>query len=318
MTPAAWRRAGGALVAAVGAAAGCELQEVTVAEPDDLVVVEAIAQYRPSGGSRIFVILHRSFGPGDGTVPGADVRVTRADGSGVQLSEMPTLGPCLVEGASPESDPARGTCYRAEPVVLAPGGALRLDIETERGERLEAETVVPGLFGFRRPATLLGRCTLEPDRPFELSWGPSEGAWAYVAETEIFGLPAALEPLGITLDVDPLYLLGLSVGRADTTIVFPSEFGVFDRFDLDRDVALYLQGGVPPATASRVTVAAVDRNYTNWVRGGNFNPSGTVRVPSVRGDGTGFFGSAYRLELELVVDPAPGGGTYAAPSCAGG
>src|SRR5690606_38046307 len=113
--------------------------------------------------------------------------------------------------------------------------------------------------------------------PFEIHWTSSEGAWAYVNETTITGLADALAPEGIEAD-DPLYLLGLSISGADTTIVFPSEFGVFDRFDLDQDLAVRLQRGLPDGTEAAVSIAAVERNYVNWARGGSFNPSGQVRV----------------------------------------
>lgn len=57
-------------------------------------------------------------------------------------------------------------------------------------------------------------------------------------------------------------------------------------------------------------MAAGDRNYVNWVRGGNFNPSGQVRVPSIVGDGTGVFASLVSRERILVTrDEA------SAPSC---
>jgi hypothetical protein len=37
----------------------------------------------------------------------------------------------------------------------------------------------------------------------------------------------------------------------------------------------------------------------NWVRGGSFNPSGTVRVPSISGGGTGVFGSLVTRTVRL-------------------
>ena len=42
----------------------------------------------------------------------------------------------------------------------------------------------------------------------------------------------------------------------------------------------------------------------NWARGGNFNPSGLIRIPSVFGDGTGFFGTATQRSLNVVSAPA--------------
>jgi hypothetical protein len=128
-----------------------------------------------------------------------------------------------------------------------------------------------------------------------------------VNETEINGLPAALVSEGIVVEDDPLYLLGLSISSADTTVVFPSEFGVFDRFDLDQDLALRLQRGLPDGTDADVSVTAVERNYVNWVRGGSFNPSGQVRVASLRGDGTGVFGAAVTRRFTVVAEAATGG-----------
>jgi hypothetical protein len=72
---------------------------------------------------------------------------------------------------------------------------------------------------------------------------------------------------------------------------------------------------MPAGTAARVTVSAVDRNYVNWVRGGNFNPSGTVRIPSVEGDGTGFFGTSVTRWVDFLINPPPQGGIYAVPRC---
>jgi len=59
-----------------------------------------------------------------------------------------------------------------------------------------------------------------------------------------------------------------------------------------------------------VTIAAADRNYVNWERGGNFNPSGAVRVASIRGGGTGVFGSMVPLTFTVTV-----GGSQ--PACKG-
>ena len=101
-------------------------------------------------------------------------------------------------------------------------------------------------------------------------------------------------------DNDPLHLLGLSISDQDTTTVFPSEFGVFDRFDLDHDLATRLQEGLPDSTTAEVSITAVEGNYVNWARGGNFNPSGQVRVPSLRGDGTGVFAATVSRRFVVV------------------
>ncbi|NIP79411.1 MAG: hypothetical protein GWM90_09430 [Gemmatimonadetes bacterium] len=71
---------------------------------------------------------------------------------------------------------------------------------------------------------------------------------------------------------------------------------------LDRDVALVLQRGLPTGAAADIVVAVGDQNYVNWVRGGNFNPSGQVRVPGITGDGTGVFGSLVAERVPILSD----------------
>ncbi len=122
----------------------------------------------------------------------------------------------------------------------------------------------------------------------------------------------ALEPEGIEVEEDPLDLVGLSISASDTTIVFPTEFGVFERFDLDRDLALLLQQGLPRGISVGIVVGAVDRNFVNWVRGGDFNPSGQVRIPSLQGDGTGVLGSVVRRTIRMET-----GTGLAIPPCRG-
>lgn len=303
----------------------CELSETTTTEGLDRVVVEALIEIDtpepvPDPGSRtgVSVFLHRTLEGPDGAsqpVDGARVELVLPGGARLGLEQVAIDG-CVTEL------PAAGTgsCYvawrpDAPPAVwgaLAPGARVELDIETQRGERLTSVTRIPQSFELRS-VLAGGRCAHPADVPLPLEWGAAEGAWGYLAEAAIAGLPEALAPEGIEVDDDPLVLTGVAVSSADTTIVFPSEFGVFDRFDLERDLAVRLQVGVPVGIESRVSIAAVDRNYVNWVRGGNFNPSGQVRVPSVQGDGTGFFGSTVvrwfdlqAIELEAGTPPPDG------------
>ena len=70
------------------------------------------------------------------------------------------------------------------------------------------------------------------------------------------------------------------------------------------DILVALQTGLPAGVDANVLVAAADRNYVNWVRGGNFNPSGTVRVSSIRGDGAGLFGAIVSRRLTITTDSA--------------
>ena len=62
-------------------------------------------------------------------------------------------------------------------------------------------------------------------------------------------------------------------------------------------------------------ISATDRNYVNWVRGGNFNPSGQVRVPTIRGDGTGVFASTVTRTFEVVVNAASSDAAVSAAAC---
>jgi hypothetical protein len=229
-----------------------------------------------------------------------------------------TLEVILVPAAADEclsksiSDVLDGVCFAAPADrpdgLLEQGVILDLEVTVPDGRELLGTTRIPADISMAWPQGPI--CALAPGRTFKLTWTRSPGAWAYAAETVISGLRAALEPEGLEVEADSVALLGLAVSDADTTIVFPSQFGVFDRFDLDPDIALALQEGLPYGTRANVVIAALDRNYVNWVRGGNFNPSGAVRVPSLRGDGTGVFGSVVRQTIRVEgIDPEdlPGG-----------
>lgn len=273
---------------------GCELQEVTVVDVPDVIVVEAYAVVGESDAILRAFLGRTVGGASQRTVTAARVRVTREDGTLFELEEV-EVEECMLEGGTE----LRGTCYLGGPDAagLRPGDALALRVELPDGRVLEGDTRIPGDFAIEGESTL---CRMEADTPYELRWSRSAGAHTYVNETVITGLDEALGPEGIEAPRD-LYLLGLSVSDADTTIVFPAEFGVFERFDLDRPLAQRLQLGLPPGTHASVAISAADRNYVNWARGGNFNPSGPVRVPSIRGDGTGVFGSVVTRQLLTYV-----------------
>lgn len=311
-------RAGAALLA-LGAATGCELTEVSLAEPTDLVVVEAYVRVRPDANrpgegrwrAEPTAFLHRtlevdgSTGPPPPAVltvrgPGGSWRLTPTDARACVISR-----PVIVDG----------TCYAAdelEEAAAAPGDRLTLEVDVADGRRLTAETTVPGAFALL-DVPEAGACTLPPGTTSELRWTASEGTWAYITEAFVGGL-AELFP---DADVDdPLYLLGLSISATDTTVVFPSEVGLFERAELDREVAVALQAGLPPGTSAALTVTAVERNWVNWARGGNFNPSGQVRVPSVRGEGgTGVFAAGVVLPLQIAVPDVPPDGPAGRPTC---
>ena len=289
-----------ACLAAPIVSAGCELEEITIV---DVVIAEIYVHLAEDPTeNEIRAFLHRTVGASrSGLVPDARITVRRADGLTLDLVAS-QLEDC--SGSFPPE--GSGACFLADPAQtpsLSPGDLLEVEVTVVDGGTLFGAARVPSSFQIDAvPAT----CRLAPNTLMPIRWAPSEGAWAYVNETLIRGLPDALEPEGIVVEEDPLYLLGLSISVQDTTIVFPSEFGVFNRFELDQDVGVRLQSGLPPSTTADVTITAVERNYVNWARSGNFTPSGQVRVPSLRGDGTGVFAATVNRRF-VVFSSEPGG-----------
>jgi hypothetical protein len=314
----AWLVAAGGLAVGALAATGCTLEEVTLVEAEDVVVAEVYVQVAggQNGQSRATAWLHRTLSAGSPSstpVPGAEVLITDARGFTLELAEtgketcayeMPVQG--------------TGTCYATTSEFageIFAGDLLELEIALKGGGVIRGSSRVPESFLLVTPSGS-GTCEVEPLTPLEVRWTASQGSWAYVSETLISGLKDALAPQGITAGKAPLYLLGISVSAADTTIVLPGEFGLFDRFDLDQGLALALQKGLPAGTDARVVITAADRNYVNWVRGGNFNPSGMVMIPSLRGDGTGVFATSVSRSFQVVVPRV--GAASSAPPCGGG
>ncbi len=296
------RRAAIGSLIVVTLAGGCELSQVSLAEPDDLVIVEVILQ---ADDLQQTALVQRSLGLGP--PPEASIRVRDEAGTAYTfLAEDPST--CLVPEDTLGFRTTRCYAWHAGPrnSFVRAGGRYSLEVETRDGRRLTGTTVVPGSFRITRPEP--SRCHVPVDSTLELVWTRADDAWVYIAETRLRNIRRALAERGITIDVDPLRLVGLSISREDTTIVFPTEFGLFDRFDDTVSRALVaLQKGLPPEVIADVVIAAADRNYVNWVRGGRFNPSGTVRVPSVHGSGgTGVFGSVVTRRFEAATT-GPGG-----------
>jgi len=290
--------------------AGCELTEVTLVDFSDVVVAEVyvtVAENPSDSWLRAF--LHGTApgaAPSSSTFDAAVVTVTDGSGTASTLAFEPDISVC----AAVSPDGATGSCFTADAVVASgyvAGETLTLDITLFDGRTLSGSSRIPGDFVVDGIPAL---CRIVPDTRLPLVWTPADSAWAYVSEARILGLPAALSAEGIDAP-DTLDLLGLSISEGDTTVSFPDEFGIFDRFDLDRDLAVRLQDGLPEGAWSEVAIAAVDRNYTNWARGGNFNPSGAVRVSSITGGGLGVFGSAVARSFTIVSSSD----TAAAPLC---
>ncbi|TVR64043.1 MAG: hypothetical protein EA422_07855 [Gemmatimonadales bacterium] len=300
------RRIGGWLAAGLvlllgGMAAGCELGEITVAEPEDLLVVEIYLRVVEDRGEAL-AIVHWSGGREARPTTQAEILLRRGDG--VEVT-MPSVGlqQCMDEILPEDFFLA---CFRLAPgrggAFIRPGERYDAVVTLPSGERLEGRTTVPGDFQLISPSVEGRVCGLPGQTLLPMHWTPSRGVWAYVPEVELSGLREALEPEGIPVETDPLILLGLALSEEDTSIVFPTEFGLFQRFSDEAEVLLALRDGAPEGVRGRFTISALDRNGTNWSRGGNFNPSGPVRIPSLFGDGTGVLGAVVVRELRVEVD----------------
>jgi len=288
---------------------GCELAEVTVAAPEEIMIAE-VQFMIADGTAKGMAVLHRTAGFGSRSIPDAVIRVQGGSGAEVAFRQGLT-SECFDPLPSPE---LVFSCHvldgAAASDVVHYRATLGVQVQFAGGGQLSGRVVVPGDFELVTPAE--GECVLAPGTVLGMEWTPSPGTWAYLPEAEITGLREALEPLGIEVPPEPLILQGLSISEKDTSIRFPTEFGVFDRFSGDTDLLLALRDGLPAGTSAYVLVSALERNAVNWLRGGDFNPSGQVRIPSLFGDGTGVVGATVVRTARVQVG-SPAGGT---PNCA--
>jgi len=288
-----------ALVAAVALLAGaCDLAEVATAPGDDVVVVEAVLRTDRLNQQ---VLLHRSLqGRFSGGVPGARVTITGNAGEARTLAE--TTGCFRIDPAYQQADSLQfeGSCYASNgDFAVRPGGIYELRVETADGRVIRGRTQIPA--DFTVPSVPVGSgseliCSLAPETTFTLTWTRSPGAASYVADLSISGLAQ----LGIAAP-EPFDLRGLAVSDTDTTIALPAEFGVFERFNYDAELFKEIEDGFPGGIQLAVALAAADRNWVNSVRGGNFNPSGLIRISTVVGDGVGVFGSLVVKHITIPV-----------------
>ena len=304
---------------------GCALTEVAVTESDDVVIAEAqvtIALDDDGGTSLdVYAYLHRTLsGERADEVEGAVVRVSGASNAVVRLEAADSGGVCLAAlrtGDDEEDDdfePDVGSCYRADasPSPFSPGETVELEVVLPDGGSLTGVSRIPDVFEFIGLTREDGQCRIEPDTNYRFNWTESTGTWSYVSDTWIEGLPEALAGQDVEAP-DSLYLTGFAIGEKDTDILFPGEYGLFDLGEqADADLLRILDDGLPGGATAEVAFAATDRNWVNWARGGNFNPSGLIRIPSVFGDGTGFFGTAIQRVLSVSAEP---GGEGKPPLC---
>ena len=299
-----------AIIAVSLLAAGCELTEVQVELPEDVIVAETqvvltLDHDDDEASLTAWALLHRTYQPeGAPSLSGAVITVSGEGQNTVRLVEQDSVELCLLPDTVEDVSSDGAACYRAEatPAPFTPGEVLSLHIRAADGRVLTGTSRVPGAFSMTGLTQEDGHCRLHPDTNYRFQWTPSDDSWAYVADARLEGLTAALAPRGINAP-DTLYLVGVSIGREDTDIVFPRNLGVFDFFDSDedeREVIRALRRGLPEGSRAAVAITAVDRNWVNWARGGNFNPSGQVRIPSVFGEGTGLFGTAIQRRVWIT------------------
>jgi len=297
--------------------AGCNLVEVVAEEGDDVLVVEAVLR---TDEHRQKLLLHRSLrSQQEEPLEWVRADLIYPDGRERRLEPSPWR---LCRADAQEGDAAQPLCFTyfapAEDRIL-PGQSYELRLETSDGRLIFGRTHVPGELTMVSPSPALwverdqpATCWLEPWTLLQLRWGSAAGAWSYIAELEVHGLRAALgeeAPEGLA---EPLRLTGLAIGASDTTMVLPADFAIFQWGSVPLEVLRLLQRGLPDGVQARLVLSAADRNYVNAVRGGGFNPSGAVRIPSVVGDGTGVFGSLVPRSLVIDVSEQPIG-----PPCGG-
>lgn len=297
---------------------GCDLTEVAIAEADDMVVLQGaiVLTLQPAVAvaDAPFVVemaapllLHRLFGTKVEAMNGANIRIAGSLGRTIEFVEETRLDLCLARdslGSQYLKRNAGASCYRPRRSAAAflPGEALELTVLTADGRELTALSRVPGVFGLQGVALADGRCRLPPDARVKLDWTPADDAWGYLLEAEMEGIGAD--------GADSLYLSRLLNGRQQTEAVFPSEFVAIDEYvdgEESRRLLVSLQDGLPAGATAGVSVSAVDRNWSNWARAGPYHPSGQVRVPSVFGDGTGFFGTAVHRKMRVTTMSDDGG-----------
>lgn len=312
--------------AAIGLA-GCDVTDISPGSGQKMFVVSAtvVLTVDPADPSRIgtraVALVSEAYLQVLTEVPGAAMRITGASGRSLSLvEEEDPLGACTVlpedlYGADGPLGPI-GSCHTATAAsaVFAPGEELTLAVTTPDGGILEGTSRMPAAFGPRGLSVEDGRCRVEPGTGYRFNWAPVDGAWAHVGEAEITGLSP-----GLWSSADPLYLpvTVLGRGREVTDMVFPRDF-LFELLSDVDNVELHrtLDAGLPGGARAEVTIAALDRNWANWIREGRLNINGETVIPSVFGDGTGMFGTAVRWKVEVESRTAEGVGDV--PLCGAG
>ena len=295
-------RTRGVALAASLACAGCELASLEVVVPvPDLVVVEAtvvltVDPNHPAPRDAHIMAIATRYPDGGHPHPvhGASIRVVGESGESTQLSEeVDPVPDCVARDFF-------GSCYRASSPSssFAPGEMLSLEVVLPDGGELRGASRMPGVFSAMDLALKDGRCRLTPDTNHLFKWAPVEGVAAYLVESGVGGVGE--------LEVDDrVSWTTVFVGNKKTEVVFPR--GLLATLEVtDPDMARDLRTGLPEGAVADIAMGALDLNWTNWIREGRINLSGDVRVPSVFGDGTGWFGTAVRWRVGVESREAEG------------
>lgn len=290
----------------------CELTDVQVEPLPDLIVagVTVVATIDPLDPSRIdtraTALITRFHRQQENLVPGASVRIVGESGRTLDLAEeSDPLTTCItpLPLSWGTTRPPAGSCHFAAALEgwFAPGERLKLLVTLPDGGVLTGESRMPGLFAPSNISLENGRCRLNPDTGYRFEWPHSEGSWAYIAEARFAGLGE------IWTSEFPLHLVVTLRGVAQTGVVFPRGF-LFETIDALQadDVYRALREGLPEGAGAEVAIGAVDRNWANWTRLGRLETAGEVSIPSVFGDGTGWFGTAVRWKVSVESRGASG------------
>ena len=298
------------LLGMTAGAAGCDVTDVPTGSGQKLFVTSAtvvltVDPAEPTRiGTRAVALVSEAWQQVLREVPGASVRITGASGRSLSLvEEEDPLGTCTVLRRESYTVDGQlrpiGSCHTATAAsaVFAPGELLTLAVTTPDGAVLEGTSRMPDAFVPRGLSVEDGRCRVEPGTAYRFAWSPVDGAWAHVGEAEVTGLSPSLWSSSDTLFL-PVTVLGR--GREVTDMVFPRDFLLELLSDVD-NVELHrtLEAGLPGGARAEVTIAALDRNWANWIREGRLNINGETVIPSVFGDGTGMFGTAVRWKVSV-------------------
>ena len=295
---------------------GCRLTDVEIVPSPEVVVAAVTAVLNvddPLEPSQlelsIVALIARSHREISYEIPGATVRISGEHGQSIRLEEVADpRSTCLTKLAGGLRRPPAGSCHigRMRPSPFSPGELLTLEVTLPDGGVLAGVSRLPGFFAPSGLSLSNGRCRLEPDTGYNFSWPRVLGAGTFLAEARVAGLGE------LWTNDEPLYLPATLRGPDHTNMIFPRDF-LYELINRDEwELQRVLYTGLPEGASADVTIGAVDRNWANWIRV-RFAFEGEIRIPSVFGDGTGWFGTGVRWKVS--VESRAAGDANELPSC---